>query len=131
MAAISPLHFDALLRAASIALNPRFNLLHFPTKERLGQWFSDVGIGRITRPTRHRKGRDPFKNIIRDIFFLSETMEALRSCGLPKRPNDETAEPSLSACGVVAEVCGLKVDAVRMAVDKVGKILPSLHRGKF
>lgn len=123
-AEIFPLYFDALLRAASIALNPGFDPLHFPTKERLGQWFSDVGIGRITRPTRHRRGRDPFKNIVRDIFLLYEMVEALRSCGLPKRPNDETVEPSPSACGVVAEVCGLKVDAVRMAVDKVEK-LPS------
>ena len=122
VAEISPLHFDALFRAASIALNPSFDQLDFPTKERLGQWFSDVGIGRITRPTRHRKGRDPFKNIVRDRF-LYEVVEDLRSCGLPKRPNDETVEPRLSACGVVAEVCGLEVDAVRMAVDKFKKPL--------
>lgn len=55
MAEVDPLFFDALLRAATIVFNPEYDHLYFPTKERLFRWFKDVGNGRISRPTRHKR----------------------------------------------------------------------------
>ena len=122
MAEVDPLFFDALLRAATIVFNPEYDHLYFPTKERLFRWFKDVGNGRISRPTRHKRGRNPYKNLLRDVFF-HQVVQDLMSCGLAKITNEATDKTTPSACGVVAEFWGLlEADAVRKAVDRVEKL---------
>lgn len=121
-AKFNSLSFDALLEAATIVLNPKYDDAYFPTKERLFIWFKDVGTRRISRPTRHKKGRDPYKNLYRDVFF-HQVVQDLMSCGLAKITNEATDKTTPSACGVVAEIWGLlEADAVRKAVARVEKL---------
>ena len=126
MAQVSALHYDALLRATTIALDPDFEDLYFPTKDHLFRWFREVGNRRIKPPTRNVPGRDRLGNVVRNVFFYN-TVADLRSCGLNKTVNEGTddgmdnAKAKPSACSVVAEVCGLKPSTVRMAIDEIEK----------
>ena len=125
IAEFDPTHFDALLRAATIVLDPTRNNEDFPTKKYIFRWFSDVGNRRITRPTRHRRGSDPSKNTMRDLILLT-IVQDLMWCGLPKLRNDATNAATPSACAVVAEVCGLSINTVRTAVNRVEKALSEI-----
>ena len=125
IAKVDPVHFDGLLRAATDVLDPELPTLYFPATEHLHRWLNDVAHRRITRPTRHRKGPDPLKNLMRNLM-LHTIVKILMMCGLPKRKNDATNSAPPSACTVVAEVCGLSTSAVRTEFDKVEKALSSV-----
>lgn len=125
IAKVDPTHFDGLLSAATIVLDPELHNMDFPTRGHIFRWFDDVGRRRITRPTRHRKGPDPLKNMMRNLI-LHTIVKSLMMCGLPKLKNDATNSAIPSACAVVAEVCGLATSAVRTAFDQVEKSLSSV-----
>ena len=102
VAETSPWHFDALHDAAILATYPnrQLALRLFTTTDHLRIWKYHVDKGLITRPTRHKPGRDKLQNMGRNMFFYL-AVEDLRSCGLWKTVN---AEAGTTAFSVVAEV---------------------------